>query len=84
MSCSTRHRTVDSCQCVRRGQLPLGSAAVVGQGLHERPVGVLQLGLRAIDLRPVPCRREELGDLPAAEVARAERSRHSSGEQVED
>jgi hypothetical protein len=67
-----------------RSQLPIGSAAVVRKGLDERPVGVLQLGLRAIDRRPVPCRREELGNLATAEVARARRGRQSSREKVEE
>jgi hypothetical protein len=67
-----------------RRQLSIGSATVVCKGLDERPVGVLQLGLRAIDRRPVACRRKELGDLSAAEVTRARRSRQSSGEKVEE
>ena len=67
-----------------RCQLPIGSATVVRKGPDKRPVGVLQLGLRAINRRPVPCRREELGKLPTAEVARARRSRQSSGEKVEE
>jgi hypothetical protein len=67
-----------------RRQLAIGSTAVVRKGLDERPVGVLQLGLRAIDRRSVPCRRAELGNLPTAEVAQARRSRQSSGEKVEE
>ena len=67
-----------------RCELAIGRAAVVCKGLDQRSIGVLQLGLWAIDRRIDSFWNEELGNLARAEIARARRSRQSSGEKMEE